>query len=102
MQVERNIFAIAQLDDAGYPHKIDSGTKIEAADDGRPGEDQHRNCGIRFDQRVRDRSAPAQVTESETVVAINEHPLMVTANGQADPSRPTVPEDYCTRGPAAK
>src|SRR5439155_1350578 len=41
MQVERDIFAIAQLDDAWYPHKIDSGTKVEAADDAlRPARDR--------------------------------------------------------------
>ena len=85
MQVQRHIFPIAQLDDAGHPHKIDSRPKVEAADDGRPRKDQHRNCRIGLDQRMRDRPAPAQVPEPEAVMAVNEYPLMVTANGHTGP-----------------
>jgi hypothetical protein len=36
--------------------------------------------------------------EPEAVVAIDEHPFMVTANGHADPSRLTARVDYCIGG----
>jgi hypothetical protein len=36
--------------------------------------------------------------EPEAVVAVNEHPLMVTASGHAGPPHATVRVDYCIGG----
>ncbi|MNC95506.1 hypothetical protein D3C83_126480 [compost metagenome] len=40
-QVERGVFAVAQLDDAGNAHEVDAAAEVEAADQRRAGQDQH-------------------------------------------------------------
>ena len=85
MEAERDVLAVAQLDDAGYAHKINTGTKIEAADDRRPRQDQDGQRGIRLDQRMGNRAAAAQMTEAKTVVAVNQHTPLMTPTGHLRP-----------------
>ena len=81
VQIERDVFAVSELDDARHAHKVDARTEIEAADDRRPGEDQNQDRGVGIDQRVCYRPTPPQVAESEAVVAVDKHPSVLTANG---------------------
>src|SRR5215469_17307398 len=76
MEAERGIFAVAQLDDAGDAHKINACPEVEAADDRRAREDQHREVLVGLDERMRDRPAAAEVAESEGVVAVDQHAFM--------------------------
>ena len=73
VQAERGILAVSQLDDAGDADEIDSGTEIEAPDDRRARQDEHRQRLAARDERVRDGPAPAQVPEPEGVVAVDQH-----------------------------
>ena len=72
MKLQRRVLAVAQLDDARHPHEVDPGAKIEAADDRRAGQDQHRQVTVALDERVRDRAAAAQMAEAEAVVTIDQ------------------------------
>ena len=74
VQLERRVFAVAQLDHARHAHEVDPGFEIEAADDRRPRQDQHREIGERVDQMMRDRPATPQVPEPEAVVAVDQKP----------------------------
>ena len=85
MEAERDILAVAQLDDAGYAHKVNTGTKIEAADDRRTRQDQDGQRGIRLDQRMGYRAAAAQMAETKTVVAVNQHTPLMTPTGHLRP-----------------
>ena len=94
VQIERDVFAISELDDTRDAHKIDSGTEIEAAYDRRPGEDQNRDRGVGVDQRVCYGPTSPQMAESEAVVAVDKHPFVMTASGHTGLShiidRPTI------------
>ena len=50
MQVQRGVLAVAQLDHAGHADEVDPRAEIEAADDRRAREDQHREVLESLDQ----------------------------------------------------
>ena len=77
VQTERLVFAVVQLDDARDANEIDAGQEVEAADDRRSRQDQHRYALEAVDDRVRDRAAAAQVAEPEAVVAVDQYPGIV-------------------------
>ncbi len=77
VQAERLVFAVGELDHAGNAHEIDPRAEVEAADDGRSGQDQHRHALEPVDQRVRDRPTATQVAEAEAVVAVDQDPCVV-------------------------
>ena len=79
VQAERRVLAIAQLDDAGYADKIDPRPVVEVADDRRAGKDQYRHARMTLDQGMGDRPAPAQMAESERVVAVDQDPGVAAA-----------------------
>ena len=88
MQAERGVFAVAELHHAGHPHEIDAGAEIEAADDGRAGEDQHRQVLVLRHQMMRDRPTPPQVPEPEAVVAVDENARALAPDHAASPPIP--------------
>ena len=61
----------------GNPDEIDPRAEVEAADDGRARQDQHRHALEAVDHRMRDRPAAAQVAEAEAVVAVDQDPCVV-------------------------
>ena len=71
---ERGVLPVRELGDPGNAHEIDPRRKLEAADEGRPGDDEHREVPARAHERAGDRPAPAQVPEAERVVAVDEDP----------------------------
>ena len=77
VQAERLVLAVGELDHARDAHEVDARAEIEAADDRRARQDQHRHALEPVDQRVRDRAAAAQVAEAEAVVAVDEDPRVV-------------------------
>ncbi len=77
MQAERLILAARQLDHARNADEIDPRQEVEAADDRRARQDQHRHALVAVDDRVRDRPAAPQVTEPEAVVAVDQYPGIV-------------------------
>ena len=77
MQVQRDVVAIPKLDDPGDAHEVDTGTKIEAADDRRPRKDQHGRIAPGLDQVMRDRSASAEMAEPKRVVAVDQYASMI-------------------------
>ena len=81
VQVERGVFAVAQLDDAGHAHEIDARLEIEAADDRRARQDQDRQVLVALDQRMRHRPAAAQMAEAQRVMAVNENAGATALNG---------------------
>ena len=81
VQVERRVVADAQFDHARHAHEIDPGAEVEAADDRRAGEDQHREVAAPADQRMRDRAAAAQMAEPEAVMAVDEDALASHGTG---------------------
>ncbi len=77
VQAERLVFAVGELDHAGNAHEIDPRAEVEAADDGRSGQNQHRHALEPVHQRVRDRPTATQVAEAEAVVAVDQDPCVV-------------------------
>jgi hypothetical protein len=70
---QRGVFAVAQLDDAGDLHEVDTGAVVEGASDSRTRNDKHLKSAEILDQRMRDRPAALQVAEPERVVAVHEN-----------------------------
>jgi hypothetical protein len=77
VEAERLVFAVGQLDHAGNAYEVDAGAEVEAADDGRAGQDQHGHALEPFHDGVGDRPATAQVAEAEAIVAVDQDPCVV-------------------------
>ena len=73
MALQRRVFAVPQLDDAGDLHEVDTCAVVEGAGDRRAGDDQHIEAAEILDQRMRDRSAAPQMPEPERVVAVHQN-----------------------------
>src|SRR6185503_9342038 len=71
------VFAVGELDHAGDPHEVDPRAEVEAADDGRSGQDQHRYAFEPVDHGVRDGPATTQVAEAKAVVTVDQDPCVV-------------------------
>jgi hypothetical protein len=92
VQVERGVFAAAQLDHAGHAHEIDARAEIEGADDRRAGQDQHRDVLEFLHQRMRDGAAAAQMAEAHRIVAVDQDAAVQTPlrHVRPLPSRPSI------------
>ena len=77
VEAQRLVFAVGELDHARDPHEVDPRAEIEAADDGRSGQDEDRYALEPIDDRVRDGPATTQVAEAEAVVAVDQDPCVV-------------------------
>ncbi len=77
VEAERLIFAVGELDHARDPDEVDPRAEIEAADDGRAGQDQDRHALEPVDERMRNGAATTQVAEAKAVVAVDQDPCVV-------------------------
>ena len=71
--------AVIELDDARDLDEVDPGAEVEGAGDLRARYDQNVEPFEPFDQRMGDRPAPAQMAETESVVAVHENAGMFQA-----------------------
>ena len=72
MPLQRGIFAVPQLDDAGDLHEIDARAIVEGPGDGGARHDQHVQPAVILDQRMGDGAAASQMPQTEGVMAVHE------------------------------
>ena len=72
MQVERGVFAIAQLHHSGNAHEVDARAEVETANDRRAGKYQDRQVFETVHQRMGNGPAAAQVAQAKGVMAVDQ------------------------------
>lgn len=72
---KRDIVPAPELYDSWNPNKINTGLEVKAPDDGRAGDNQDLELRDGLGKRMRNCSAPANMTKPETVMAINQNML---------------------------